>query len=123
MGKAEDLQAERDNAALVSKQEDGYIFQPVMKDPADQLADIQRRIDDIKNQTGQPESYVSAFQSGTDDFHVATGNAFVEESDSLRNLLSTPPTIRETDLQTDWTGLLYIGLALGLGFYFFKGKI
>ena len=98
------------------------IEHPAMKDPNDQLEYINQQIADLQKQPS-PEAYVSAFDSKSDDYHVNTGRAEVAELDSLRNMLSTPPEVRPEDYPTDYEGLLYIGLALGLAFYLLKGKI
>lgn len=91
------------------------VFEPSNKDPVDQINTLVSQYEDMQKQGAAPENYVGAFDSSTDQFHVQTGNANVIELDSLRNMFSTAPELRD-----DGPQLIPVLVWLGIGFLAYK---
>jgi len=90
-------------------------FEPANKDPIDQINTLVSQYEDMQKQGAAPADYVGAFDQNSDQFHVQTGNANVTQMDSLRNMFSTPPEIRD-----DGPQVLPILVWLGIGFLAYK---
>lgn len=95
------------------------VYEPVNKDPIDQLNNVLSAIDDVKKQGAPAQNYVNAFDPKSDDYHVQTGNASVTQVESIRSMFSTGPEIRESDLPLS---PVVIGIGLVIGFLLLKGK-
>lgn len=93
------------------------ILQPGMKDPNDQLISLLDQIEALKAPAAQGNNYVGAFSPETDQNFVEmeTGNALVKASESLANMFSTAPEIRE-----EGPDIMQIILWAGIGYLVFK---
>jgi len=95
------------------------IFQPVMKDPTDQLVYTLEQIEAAKSLGPSADNYVGAFSHDTDQFFVDTGNANVKQIESLSSVFSTAPEAPSEGMGD----VLILVLALGIVYYYLKGKI
>lgn len=96
------------------------VFEPAMKDPADQLQYTLDQIEALK--AGQAaENYAGAFDPKSDQWFVQTGNANVTQVESLSSIFSTAPEIRDDG--PCWPCVFFwISLAYA-GYYFYvKGR-
>jgi len=96
------------------------VFEPAMKDPADQLQYTLDQIEALK-QGPSAEGYAGAFDPKSDQWFVQTGNANVTQVESLSGIFSTPPEIRDEGpcvfCILFWCSLAYAGY-----YFYVKGK-
>lgn len=92
------------------------VFEPVLKDPIDQVTALVQEYEDKKNQGASSSDYVGAFDPKSDQYHVQTGNANVTQLEDLRAMFSGGPEISSEG----GPSLPAILLWFGVGFLAFK---
>lgn len=96
------------------------LYEPPMKDAADQLQYTLDQIEALKNGP-TADGYAGAFDPKSDQWFVQTGNANVTQVESLSSIFSTAPEIRDDGPCLPCI-LFWLSLAYA-GYYFYvKGR-